>query len=85
MTPPPVESPSATMPDTARSVHAAADLKNLQQLVYLRWTAVFGQVVTIEPGIYLPGIGGVRIEDMVIVTENGCENLNTLHDDLCWK
>jgi Xaa-Pro aminopeptidase len=32
--------------------------------------------VTIEPGIYLPGWGGVRLENMVRVTGDGCEVLN---------
>jgi len=41
-----------------------------------------GMVVTIEPGIYLPGRWGVRIEDMVVVTRSGCEVLASTSKDL---
>jgi Xaa-Pro aminopeptidase len=41
-----------------------------------------GHIVTNEPGIYLPGEGGIRIEDMHLVTADGNENLNRLPDEL---
>ncbi len=49
-----------------------------------RSTAVLeeGMVITIEPGIYIPGFGGVRIEDTVVVTIDGCDVLTSADKQL---
>ncbi len=41
-----------------------------------------GMVVTVEPGVYLPGLWGIRIEDTVLVTEEGCEILTRTSKEL---
>ena len=41
-----------------------------------------GMIVTVEPGIYLPGVGGVRIEDLCVVREDGLETLTGLPKEL---
>ena len=46
---------------------------------------VVGDALTIEPGLYCREVGGVRVEDMVVVTAEGCENLNRLPFGLDWR
>ncbi len=41
-----------------------------------------GVVITVEPGVYVPGVGGVRIEDTCLVRENGCEALTDAEKQL---
>ena len=58
-------------------VHEMPRLSRLSSDVLLA-----GTVVTIEPGVYLPGFGGVRIEDDVVIHEGHCEVLNSSPKDL---
>ncbi len=45
---------------------------------------VLGDAVTVEPGLYCRSIGGLRIEDMIVIRQDGSENLNKLPEDLHW-
>lgn len=58
---------------TGLAVHEAPRLSPLRETILLS-----GMIVTVEPGIYLPEWGGVRIENQVVVEENGYNVLNTL-------
>jgi len=43
-----------------------------------------GMIITVEPGVYIPGLGGVRIEDMVLVTAAGCRILSSVDKELIY-
>lgn len=58
-------------------VHEAGDVSAANNT-----PAAPGMIFSIEPGIYLPGAGGVRIEDLVLVTDSGCQTLNAVPREL---
>lgn len=60
------------------------DLKEPPLLDFKGPELLEGDAVTVEPGVYRDGVGGMRLEDLVIVTREGCRNLNTLPESLTW-
>ena len=60
------------------------DLKEPPLLDFKGPELVVSDAVTVEPGLYSMAVGGMRLEDLLIVTADGCENLNTLPEGLGW-
>lgn len=51
------------------------DIHEPPRISKAKYTLKTGNIVTAEPGLYYPGVGGVRLEDMILITDNGCINL----------
>lgn len=51
------------------------DVHEPPQISRAKCTLKTGNIVTVEPGLYYPGVGGVRLEDMILITDTGCINL----------
>jgi Xaa-Pro aminopeptidase len=58
------------------------DIHEPPRISKVDWTLKKGEVVTVEPGLYYPGVGAVRIEDMVLVGEKDCTNLTSFSKEL---
>ena len=51
------------------------DIHETPRISRAKYTLMTGNVVTVEPGLYYPGIGGVRLEDTILITDKGCINI----------
>jgi Xaa-Pro aminopeptidase len=51
------------------------DVHEPPRISKVKCTLKTGNIVTVEPGLYYLGVGGVRLEDMILITDNGCLNL----------
>lgn len=81
--------PGGAIPETPRMVHGTGHGIGLEVhepplLDKGVGALVEGDALTIEPGLYAKGLGGVRVEDLVVVTKDGPMNLNRLPEGLGW-